>query len=479
MTFITSLARFAPFLLAAPLLAAAPPAPEAAMRRHIEILASDAYEGRRPGTPGETKTIGYIVDQMKTIGLVPGAKDGGWLQSVALIGRKAGAGTLTAGKLMLGEGDVLLLPRDPSVTVPTAPILFLGYDDGAGRNVKGAIVILLGGAPPKGMTVGGMAERRRALTRAGAAAVLVPIAPSAPWPNLVAQYQRWVGLESQVEPLVQGALSASAWQRLIRAAGADPEALAKAARDPGFKGAPLGTARLSATGEVRRFASANVIGKLPGTSAAGQAVALLAHWDHLGICRPEGAPDRICNGAVDNASGIAQLIEVARAVVARGPAPRSLLFVATTAEESGLLGATAFAEAPPLPLVAGLNMDTVAIAPAGAKIGVIGRGMTPLDPLIDSTAAALGRAVDPGTERNLLYTRQDGWALARTGVPTVMAGTSYGDLALINTFLAGAYHGPADEARGLELGGAAEDVPFLAALARRIADPAAFPGGKR
>jgi Zn-dependent M28 family amino/carboxypeptidase len=183
---------------------------------------------------------------------------------------------------------------------------------------------------------------------------------------------------------------------------------------------------------------------------------------------------------VDNASGVASMLEVARGL-ANGPSsPRTLLFVATTAEEYGLLGARVLARHPPAKLVAGLNLDTVAIAPRGKPIAVIGRGLTPLDPLIDDTARALGRKVDTGTDANAYVTRQDGWALMSAGVPAVMAGGAFNDRALLERFFASRYHGPADDlAHDIEFGGAAEDVTFHVALARRLADPSLFPASVR
>jgi Zn-dependent M28 family amino/carboxypeptidase len=204
----------------------------------------------------------------------------------------------------------------------------------------------------------------------------------------------------------------------------------------------------------------------------------LAHWDHLGFCRPEGAPDRICNGAVDNASGVAMMIEVAGHLAAGPRPPRDILFLATTAEEEGLIGAGYFAAHPIVPLgaiVAAINMDTVAIQPAGAPVAVMGRGIPALDAAIAATVAAMGRRLDTDDEAAELVQRQDGWALARAGVPAIMVGGSFSDMALLNRFLEGRYHKPDDQADGqLVLDGAAEDANLAVALGRRLADPAAY-----
>jgi Zn-dependent M28 family amino/carboxypeptidase len=224
----------------------------------------------------------------------------------------------------------------------------------------------------------------------------------------------------------------------------------------------------------------NVIGRIAGSDGAGEAVVFLAHADHVGQCRPAGAVDRICNGAVDNASGVASLIEIARALACTRPR-RDILFVATAAEELGLVGARAFAAAPPLPLsriVAAINLDTVAVAPRGAPVTIVGRGRTGLDGLVDATARGLGRKVDSELEADRLVKRQDGWALLQQGVPAIMVGGAYGPP--LERFFASRYHQPNDEAdRGLELGGAVEDVALHVALGAAFADPARYPTSAR
>jgi Zn-dependent M28 family amino/carboxypeptidase len=221
--------------------------------------------------------------------------------------------------------------------------------------------------------------------------------------------------------------------------------------------------------------SANVIGRLVGTGASGEAVVITAHWDHLGLCRAAGAPDRICNGAVDNASGVALMIEVARQLAA-GPRPkRTILFVATTGEEEGLVGARAFVAAPPVALdriVAAINLDTAATAPAGAPVGIVGRGLTGLDPIVDVEALRLGRRVDRSRWANRFVKRQDGWAFLQAGVPAIMVGGSLGDHAAMEAFLNGSYHRPDDDLAHLpSLAGVAEDSVLLVAIVRAFADP--------
>ena len=281
-------------------------------------------------------------------------------------------------------------------------------------------------------------------------------------------------LAREEAPLITGALSYPGWTKLLRAAGRE-----QGSADAGFRAFEIGTASLRAKTAVQAYRSVNVIGRLQGGARPDEAAVMTAHWDHLGLCRAAGALDRICNGAVDNASGVASMIETARGL-AQGPkTARSLLFVATTAEEMGLLGARAFVREPPVPLkamVAALNLDTVALAPRGSAVAVIGRGLTRLDPLVDEAARALGRKIDGSTAPNAFIARQDGWELMNAGIPAVMAGGAFSQPALLDAFFASRYHGPTDDpAHAIELGGAAEDVALYVALARLLADPERFP----
>jgi Zn-dependent M28 family amino/carboxypeptidase len=206
-------------------------------------------------------------------------------------------------------------------------------------------------------------------------------------------------------------------------------------------------------------------------------VLLLGHWDHLGECAPPGAADRICNGAADNASGIAAMLELARRLKGGPPMGRDIYVLATTAEEAGLLGARAFVRDSPVPLasiVAAFNFDMVALAPAGSPLGFIGRGETPLDGVILDQIARSGRMIGDQALADSFLRRQDGWALLQGGVPTVLLSSTYGDRAVLDPFLGSRYHRTSDEAGTLELGGAIEDLLLHEALIRQIADPARY-----
>jgi Zn-dependent M28 family amino/carboxypeptidase len=221
-----------------------------------------------------------------------------------------------------------------------------------------------------------------------------------------------------------------------------------------------------------------VLGRIRGSGGGRESLLYLSHWDHLGVCEKEGL-DRVCNGAVDNASGVAALLEIARAL-GGGPRPkRDIMFLATTAEEMGLLGAEYFASRPAVPLgsiVAAVNMDSLAIAPKGEPVAVMGRGRAALDSVIDRAIAEAGRSADRDEEAAALVERQDGWALARAGVPAIMVGGSFADMKKLGAFLEGSYHSAADNpGPNLMLDGAAEDTNLMIELGRKLADPAIYP----
>ena len=226
------------------------------------------------------------------------------------------------------------------------------------------------------------------------------------------------------------------------------------------------------------FTAYNVVGMAPGRRPDGRAVVVMAHYDHLGLCLPAGAPDRICNGAADNASGVAAMIAVAQRVMAMR-LDRDVWFVATSAEEWGLLGAKAFANSPPLPLgniIAGFNLDTIAIAPKGMPVAMIAAKGVALGSLVRDSAKAMGRAWDGDDEAASFLQRQDGWALAQRGVPMIMAGGSFSDLRRLQAFLAENYHSPSDElGTDTELGGAVDDANLHVELVRRAASRGILP----
>jgi Zn-dependent M28 family amino/carboxypeptidase len=479
-------------LLSAPLAAQQAPIAPADLLRHIQILASDDFQGRAPATEGEIRTVDYIVAQFRARGLEPAGENGSWFQNVGLVERATqsarAAWTANGRPLDFDIANIALQGDDPVESIADAPVIFAGHgaripdhgvDQLAGARIEGAVVIILYDAPE----IPGFPsfnDRVQTVTDAGAAAVIALAGPDIPWAMVPNVYRR-PGIkpaDQRVAPVI-GAMPIAAAQALLAASG---DNLARLLNDqPGstFRAVALPLrATIQVETSVVRYQTRNVIGRLRGSGTTGENVLFLGHWDHLGLCRPEGEADRICNGAVDNASGIAAMIEIAGRLAAAPRPIRDTLFMATTAEEAGLLGAEHFATHPIVQresIVAAINLDTVAIAPAGEPVAILNRDIPGLTALVEATATAMGRRMDTAHEADMMATRQDGWALARHGIPAFMVGGSFASMARLNAFLEGRYHGPDDEADGtIELGGAAEDANLMVALARRLADPAAW-----
>jgi hypothetical protein len=486
-----ALLSFNPAVSAAPARGDAPVA-EAELAAHIRILADDAFEGRAPGSAGEDRTIAYVVGEWAKAGLepVPGSATP-WLQPVPLVETQALSGSAkfraNGRDVALAEDGIVLTGREASVSLAGLPAVFVGYGvDGAGRvnaDVKGKLAIMLFDNAPFGDKLPRYRERRQMLADAGASAVLVIATDAVPWTTLrESAGSKAVRLASaKAGAPVSGFLSPTAADALLKAAGQDGAALREAAKSADYQGAALPlTADFTAASAVRPFASHNILAKLPGAKPDGKAVLFLGHWDHLGICEPEGAADRICNGAVDNASGIAVLIEVAKRLGTGARADRDIYFLATTAEEKGLLGAHYFAEHPVVPLAditVALNVDTIAISPRGTPVATIGRGKPAYDAVVREVATKLGRTMDEDGEADAFIQRQDGWALGAKGVTSLMVGGSFSDMKLLEAFLGSDYHSAADNfSDKIPLGGAAEDADLHVALGRAFADTTRWPG---
>lgn len=467
-----------------------PPVSEAEIRETIAVLASDAFEGRAPGTPGEAKTIAYLAQRFAAAGLSSGARGSRpFLDPVALVRVDRGPERIT---LVPESGDPVALGRDEAfaatradlIAIADAPLVFIGYGvDGSGEllpGLAGKVVIMLGAEPP--YLGPDHADRRQAsrrerdLLQAGAKAVFV-LAGSA---EAIARGRafhdfrrvlRWAGDDERWD--VRGAIVEAPFAAMLARAGADLAGLKAAAASASFSPEPLPLRiNVSQRNRLVPFTSYNIVGKLPGRRSDGRAVVMMAHWDHLGLCAPEGAPDRICNGAVDNASGVAALLAVADRARRLRP-DRDIWFVATTAEEQALQGAYAFAADPPLPLesiVAGLNLDTIAVGPRGASVGIVAPKNSVLEPVVRAAATAAGRPWSAAEDARAFVSRQDGWAFVQRGIPFIMAGGSFTDLPRLNAYLRTPYHGPDDELTdALDLGGATDDAELHVDLVRRFA----------
>ncbi|WP_017665575.1 M28 family peptidase [Porphyrobacter sp. AAP82] len=451
----------------------------------IAFLASDAMGGRRPGTQGARDSYAWIEKRMGEAGLVSGTNDPGsyWRLPVDLLGVQPETAQLVLGQ---GKRRVVVPAAEAAVYTPRrralafggpgtgVPVVFVGYGDGSvlGDALAGAVVVML--ADP-----GRDTERRNALFRQRATAVLtvVPDAEALGAVRALADHPR-LQLASEEQDNLAAYITDKAFAEVI---GPRRWASWKAEAAQGaFAPLELNLAvSLEATSDRREFASQNIVGMIPGSVPGSGAGLVLAHWDHLGECGEPDAPDRICNGAADNASGIAMLLELARRLKAGPPPGRDIYFLATTAEEPGLLGIRAFVKNPPLPLasiVAAFNLDMMAVAPAGSPVGFIGRGKDAgLDEVVLGAMGNRGRTLGDQSLADSFVQRQDGWALVQAGVPAVLLSSTYGSRAILDPFIAGRYHRPSDEADAVELGGAIDDLLLHEDLIRQIADPARYP----
>jgi hypothetical protein len=470
---------------------------EERLRAQIQVLASDEFEGRQPGTDGEAKTLRYLGKEWFGIGLVSGTNDPSheWFSPVTLIARTpagfAARFSRKGKRLIASESQMLVLTSGKRSLVREAPLLFVGYartQEFTRNELAGRVAVMLDGpTSQQGLET---SARQNQLLAQGAAAVLTVLDADRTLEQVVAHRQRtgYALGDDTIGGDLEGFISRSAMADLLKGGGESLDQLSQKAVRPGFVAVPLDLAvTLEATTRETTIRTHNLIGKLPGRHPESGAVLLVAHWDHFGICAKPPAKNLICNGAIDNASGVAALTEIAGRL-SRGPQlDRDVYFLASTAEELGLLGAHAFGENPPLPpaqIVAAFNIDSVAIAPHGTPFAIVGRGMTALDAQIEKVARAERMELVPGDAANEFVKRQDGWALQQHDIPAVMVTTAYGRLDLIRAFFDGPYHKPSDDlSRPLELGGAADDVRMLTALtrwfgdARKVALPVPAPAG--
>src|ERR1700745_350801 len=436
---------------------------------HIKVLASDEFEGRAPGSKGEALSVKYITDQLKKIGLKPGNPDGTYTQAVPLDGIKSQP------RIPFAVGDKtmnLKYPDDfvassarlqPEIHIEKSDLVFVGYgvvapeygwDDYKNVDVRGKTLLMLIGDPPvpdpkepsklddkmfkgKAMTYYGRWTYKYeiAAQKAAAAAIIIhETEPAAyPWQVVRSSWSK-ENFELDNPNKNMDAVSARSWitldvaKKLFADSGQDFDALKKSAITKNFRPVVLSAkANIEIKQQVRSFKSHNVIGKLEGSDPKlnGEYVIYTAHWDHLGR-HPELQGDQIFNGAIDNASGVASVIELAAAFTKLNPPPkRSVLFMATTAEEAGLLGAKYYAEHPLYPLEktrANINIDTVNPWGKSRDLEDLTNNNSPLDDLLGQAAARQGRVMKPNTEpeRGGFY-RVDSFEFAKAGVPVLHA----------------------------------------------------------
>ncbi len=485
-----------------------------------QTLSSDAFEGRAPTTPAEDKTVAYIIDRFQKAGLKPGNK-GSWTQDVPMVEITAndvqpftvkgkGAPISLAYRTDMVVGTYRVTPR---IDVKDSELVFVGYgitapekgwDDYAGVDVRGkTVVILINDADWQTMGREGPFEGRamtwygrwpykfeNAAKHGAAAALIVHQTEPAAYPWAVVQ-SSWTGPQLELDEAgdhqdqsqVIGWLQQPVAERILKAAGRDLATLTKAAQVKGFKAVPLGlTLSGGFSNTIRRQASKNVIGVLPGTTEPGDYVLYSAHWDHLGRCDAVDGDD-ICNGALDNASGVAGLVALAEAQAKAGPAKRSIAFLAVTAEESGLLGSSYYAQHPVFPLartVGGVNMDGLNVTGRSRDFVLVGQGKSEIEDLAKQIVAAQSRTIsaEPNPERGSYY-RSDHFSFAKLGVPMldggsgqdkVVGGTAAGKAAA-EDYVAHRYHKPADQYDPRwDWSGAVEDLTVYYQLGRTLAD---------
>ena len=502
---------------------AAPPVAISAAEyeRHIVTLASDEFEGRKPGTAGERKTVEYLVSEFKKLGLQPGNR-GAWTQEVPIVEITAGSDAeLRLGEASLAYGkDMVIWTKRvaPEVSLSESPLVFVGHgvvapeagwNDYAGVDMRGKTAVILINDP--GFATGDeKLFRGRAMTyygrwtykfeeaaRQGASAAIIihDDEPAAyPWDTV---QNSWMGPQLDTASpdgnagriAIEGWVTRAAGEALLQANGLTYADLVQAASRQGFKPIEL---RQRAGGRlrnaIRRASSSNVLAMIPGSKRPDEVVVYMAHWDHLGRSLGRSG-DNIFNGALDNASGTAGLLAIAKAFAESPRRPeRSVVFLGLTLEESGLLGSAYYAANPVFPLrqtVAALNMDAMSWGGPTRDVSVIGFGASELEEYLAAAAKTQDRVLreEPTPEKGFFY-RSDHFNFAKVGVPALYFKMGIEDRengvewarAKQAEFTLRDYHKPSDEWRpGTDLRGSLEDLELLYAVGNRLAGEKRFP----
>ncbi|MEP0367485.1 MAG: M28 family metallopeptidase [Cyclobacteriaceae bacterium] len=497
--------------------------------KHIEVLASDEFQGRMPFTEGEVKTLDYLESQFKSFGLEPGNGDS-FFQEVPLVeldAKPAKELVIKGGDedivLKLGEEFVTVTERvEESASIDASEIVFAGYgvvapeygwDDYAGLDVKGKTVIVLVNDPGfgsgdstffKGQTMtyyGRWTYKFEEAARQGAAGIFI-IHQTAPagYPWGVVQ-NGWSGASLYLDQsgdsfksAIQGWLTRDAAIKIFEASDVDMKNFVEKSRTPGFTPYSLGlTASTSIENGIKKDVSQNVIAKITGTEKPDEVIIYTAHWDHLGI-GPAIDGDSIYNGAHDNASGTASLLTIAEAMAKMEKPKRTVVFLAVTAEEQGLLGSKYYAENPIYPTaksVANINMDGLYYMGPMKDLTVVGYGQSELDELAEEIAKTQDRYIlaDPTPEKGYFF-RSDHFQFAKVGIPAIF---SYGSHEAVNggveyaketleAYTNVAYHRPADEFTmddtTWKMGGMQQDVELFMELGLNLANSDIWPEWK-
>ncbi|MBI3668788.1 MAG: M28 family peptidase [Acidobacteria bacterium] len=496
-----------------------------ALLKHIRTLSSDEWEGRGPGSKGEELTVKYLDDQFRGMGLEPGNPGGGYVQKVPLVGITpdpkmkltfSGRGRTLEPKFQ--DDFVAWTKRVVDAAAIDAEMIFVGYgvqapefqwDDFKGADVKGKVIVVLINDPPvpdeklfggKAMTYYGRWTYKfeKAAELGAAACLIIHETERAGYPWEVVR-NSWSGEQFDLSTpdknlgrvAVEGWITGEQAAALFKLAGKDLAALKQAAVSRDFQPAPLGVrAKLAIHNTLRMVDSRNVLGKVTGSDPKlkDEYVIYVAHWDHFGI-GPEVKGDKIYHGAKDNASGTAALLEIARAYKRLQTSPRrSLLFLAVTAEEQGLLGSRYYSEHPLYPLArtaAAINMDSLNVFGRTADIVMIGRGASTLDEVVEGVAREQGRTVkgDQEPEKGFFY-RSDHFSFAKQGVPAFDpgAGVDYvgkppgWGMEMRRKYTLEDYHKPSDKVKDYwDLSGAVQDSQLYFLVGYRVANDPRMP----
>jgi Zn-dependent M28 family amino/carboxypeptidase len=496
-----------------------------ALRAHVRFLAHDLLEGRLPGSRGGRLAEAYLAAQLEALGLEPGAPGGGWFQEVPLVGvtsRATGPMRLVAGgqTLALAFGEEMMAhagAQRERTAWRDAEVVFVGYgitapefawDDFKGLDVRGKVLLVMNNDPEDDPALFAGTTRlyygrwtykyEEAARRGAAGVIIIHTTPSAAYPWQVVRTS-FAGQKFELPAAGEPTLEVRAWateeasRRIAALGGRDLDVLRAAAQKRDFRPVPLGVrVSLELENTLTRTSSANVVGRLPGGDPRRSAEAIIytAHHDHLGMIPGAVAgTDAIYNGAVDNATGVAALLEIARAFAALPERPaRTVLFAAVTAEEQGTLGSEWLARHPPVPagrLAAVLNMDAMNVLGRTRDVTLVGMGKCSLDGDVAALAAWQGRVVKAETHPDQgTYYRSDHFSFAKVGVPGAYVGAGleylgrpagWGD-AQVQAWIRAHYHQPSDEWRDeYDLSGMVEDTRLLFHLGARVAGAAAMP----
>ncbi len=492
------------------------------MQDVTRTLSSDAFEGREPGTPGGARTISYLVEQFRAAGLQPG-NGTSWLQEVPLVEiTGSNFAPLTIGDLQFDHGSQWVgvsYPQVERTNIADSELVFVGYginapergwNDYEGIDMEGKTALILVNDPDyaeeglegpfngRAMTYyGRWTYKYEEAARQGATAAIIiheDFLASYGW-NVVEG--GWTGAQAYADigdgganaTDMNGWIQADAAREIFTAAGKDMAEMVRAASQPGFTAVPLQLdVSTSFDNAVRRFSSNNVIGVLPGTQRPTEYVLHTAHWDHLGRCGAPEDEDQICNGAVDNATGTAALVALAQAHAAAGPTARTQVFLAVTAEESGLLGSEYYGANPVFPLdrtVGGVNIDALYVLGEAQDVTVIGGGKSDLDSYLATALAAQGRSATPDSAPQAgRYYRSDHFSLAKRGVPMfyvksgqtlVEGGSEAGEAAYLD-YNTNRYHAAGDEySDSWDWAGVMQDLDLYFRLARALGETGNWP----